>query len=669
MQRMGRDLSAYTVTKACHSLLTFESVRGEKLLQTTDPGFEAFSPLHARCMSPYLTKRDLSSSYQESQTSNQTKADSTLRIYGFRLDDRNCVKTELDSNDTILVQNVETLSPRLIWANSPKAQDALRSFREGRDKPGGPKWVLLKYNPMAPFDDQDLARSVTPTLDDPYSQRHDTTLNSVSTIELVQAGFGSWDSCVAQIKGLDWQNTSESSFFLLYSDIDGTGHKPQASIAPTISFFPISIFALSPEGYMDDVVGSKTPESGNYVELNLYDVFWMFHELDSIIFEYSPIPMALFRQQAPIFKGEALHVMPIPEHQQMSSDCFVEDGVYEEWLAHDHDTSMEAFQTGKRRLQRKNMMPITPSSSLKDDIFLHLFEDIWAEVMPNFEAFLEVGETVKSRDIAAQQASGDGFSYIEHLLEAITIRPVPLQKRDLSARLKTTAPGDTTIIEQPSQYIRPDSARPMSGRTFQRPSSTRPSSARIPDHGVFSKHNAGSIVSKTLTSGLKRVSFGTKLTPLGLLPGVSNFSEGILGTSIGLVGSRGAGSNSTGWDLPRSGVSNLGKRLPPLRSSMMASIQEALNETLSGVTPSGATKPVTKKEEFLAGSLQTTGSRHVVFEATENLDQQKAVGSMSPRPYSARRQSSGGIRHKTMGSRPQTTMDESRVRKLDFECL
>ncbi|KAI8834309.1 hypothetical protein BC829DRAFT_71182 [Chytridium lagenaria] len=141
---------------------------------------------------------------------------------------------------------------------------------------------------------------------------------------------------------------------------------------------------------------------------------------------------------------------------------------------------------------------------------------------------------------------------------------------------------------------------------------------------------------------------GTRLSPLGLLSsGTSSFSESIFGTSIGLGPGR---QIQAGWENTRNthAAANiaLGKRLPPLRSNVIASFSEALG-----------TEPNTFATKMLSGS------RHVLFDTPEGAENLKNGRSTSPRPYSARRQNSGGVRAKTTftSSRPQTTTDETRI--------
>jgi hypothetical protein len=208
----------------------------------------------------------------------------------------------------------------------------------------------------------------------------------------------------------------------------------------------------------------------------------------------------------------------------------------------------------------------------------------------------------------------------------MTIRTIPLQKREWSARTRA-APIDyvepvssnaTTLISTPSTRSRPQSA--VSRSSISRPQSAL--TARIPISGIGNytrqHQNLTEIYHHPLTRGtsaamkpqnFKRNQSGLRLIPLSQ-PALLN--EMVYGTSIG---NNRFPSNSTTWDSqPTRPGTAIGKRLPPLR------------------TPHD--DPNIHNRSTTQQTYKIPANRHVIFDANSSDDTRISV----TRPYSARKQ-------------------------------
>ncbi|KAI8618356.1 hypothetical protein BC830DRAFT_951066 [Chytriomyces sp. MP71] len=143
-----------------------------------------------------------------------------------------------------------------------------------------------------------------------------------------------------------------------------------------------------------------------------------------------------------------------------------------------------------------------------------------------------------------------------------------------------------------------------------------------------------------------------RLTPLAAMPPLAqgsavsmNMNDVLFGTSFGISSSKPSLDNGR----PNTSIGVSSKRLPPIRMSMSVSMHDAM-EGLT-VTPGVASHHSPKNM-----------NRHVLFDAPETPEPSKLLRATSPRPFSAKRQPSGGFRKSQLSqSRPHTTMDESRL--------
>ncbi|KAJ3147848.1 hypothetical protein HDU86_007843 [Geranomyces michiganensis] len=267
-------------------------------------------------------------------------------------------------------------------------------------------------------------------------------------------------------------------------------------------------------------------------------------------------------------------IMPLLEVRRFMEEVFAFDGEVEEWFACDTETSDEAEDhkaIKTRSRQRRALPPVTPTASIKQDIVGHLFDDIWSEsryqmvtspsgrqqtalrIVPVTYACLvfflipradsatdeddEVGGLLGDQgklafdEILLRQfgEGGDG------LLSAMTIRPVSLQKRESSARIRSTI-SKTNV---------------------------RATGVRKTHLGPESRPN------KSWSNP------GMRLLPLPAVPGPGSMltlpnclNDMIYGTSIGIGPMKVAASHA--WESSRPSTSipasnSTSKRLPPIR--------------------------------------------------------------------------------------------------------
>ncbi|KAJ3067187.1 hypothetical protein HDU99_003601, partial [Rhizoclosmatium hyalinum] len=172
-----------------------------------------------------------------------------------------------------------------------------------------------------------------------------------------------------------------------------------------------------------------------------------------------------------------------------NEEIFASDGQVEEYFAHDDidDTTQEPHATFSPKRKRGCLPPVTPNASIRQDIMNHLFDDLWSEVIPHLQHLLKAFDAdsesstapspIPTRTAPATQkqqtksgttstrkntihgveltgfsnyfdedsesgsegessaGTSSGYEDTEKLLRAMTIRSVPLQRRESSARV------------------------------------------------------------------------------------------------------------------------------------------------------------------------------------------------------------------------------------------
>ncbi|KAJ3093666.1 hypothetical protein HK100_006494, partial [Physocladia obscura] len=404
-------------------------------------------------------------------------------------------------------------------------------------------------------------------------------------------------------------------------------------------------------------------------EITSFDVMFAFQTADWAIYEIHASLLYDFIQSSP--KSLNIHLI-CKESKIVSSNAneeiFAIDGEIEEYFALDDDLE-EDFEksspTYSRSFQRRGLPPITPNASIRQDIMSNVFDDIWSEVIPLFQPLLSKGcepSIANSKKQSQQQniltnsltnshqdvfdglnptkqpdsqlfevfgdpeASDDIFSANTQTLlsSAMTIKSLPLQRRDSSARVKTFSLENISTLESANNFgigissSRPSSAhratssrpnlnsttRPASGKNYElylcqqqqqqqanhnRSTNPNTSLSNASTGGITSSPSSSShIKTSPSRSAMKRGSTGMRLTPLssGVMPPIGNtnmqqaqgMNDVLFGTSIGVGNSGGGGNNgrpSTSYGERAVTGSTTAKRLPPIKMSAYP-IQEGM---------------------------------------------------------------------------------------------
>ncbi|KAI8834310.1 hypothetical protein BC829DRAFT_71030 [Chytridium lagenaria] len=175
---------------------------------------------------------------------------------------------------------------------------------------------------------------------------------------------------------------------------------------PYVCFIPFS----------SDVIESSA-------EINVYDVFWLFQDCDAIVYEFPSVNPSVYSQEFTTLDDlKPLYSIPCHDFTMESLEILAENGSVEEVFA--TDDLGDSFDKGLQQRGRRSML-LAPNESFREDINFLIFEDIWSEIIPIFEAFLsEAQDPFKSREMPIGDSSEEPFSATDSLLRAITIRPV-----------------------------------------------------------------------------------------------------------------------------------------------------------------------------------------------------------------------------------------------------
>lgn len=222
-------------------------------------------------------------------------------------------------------------------------------------------------------------------------------------------------------------------------------------------------------------------------------------------------------------------------------------------------------------------------NSIKEDLLHSIFDDLWAEVYLKFEdvvtrvstgillnltiliAFKDfpASKLIQKSTSAVPSSVGDDEEseeeYEYDLLSAITIRPIPLQKRDQSAKSRVLF--EQSQSPEPFVYERPTSAKPTLGFSGRRPVSAKP-------HEVYGASIRGPAKFSARQTH-RGHAMGLRLVPLSSniqAPNSHTLNESMYVTSMAKPNSH--------WE-PRPSTSyNLGKKLPPLRG-IISSLEQS----------------------------------------------------------------------------------------------
>ncbi|KAJ3299893.1 hypothetical protein HK104_006250 [Borealophlyctis nickersoniae] len=435
------------------------------------------------------------------------------------------------------------------WSDG-RTQDAIKVLKDMKEKDGKLKWYLFRYRTRPPASAGDSPgmdedeRSSTPTPDDPHGRRARTPTprsenrqtNRCCVVEVVASGTGNMDAMKKQIGAAGTKEANDHGLFVVMSietkqltslaggrNILGEPRMRRAGATTHGLIFidwdegpdsNIEVIDIETKAVLDTLEPTEVADAavsqrkGVGCRLNVYDVMMALGDVDCAVFEYQAPSMGSF-VKTPV-ENVILSLALVDDCAKPWSDSnfdevFEADGEIEEWFAHDNmgDDNIDDKDHIHYSHKRKGIPPVTPNASIRQDILGHVFDDVWSEIIPTFQPLMDSLANEFKRPGQAADGNNDlptaahehdfaddnvdAFLDNEDLLSAMTIRPVPLQKRESSARIRSTHDPSLAYVVEPYPTSRPTSARPTSARpTSGRAPSTRPTSARNLD--MFQHH-------------------------------------------------------------------------------------------------------------------------------------------------------------------------------------
>ncbi|KAJ3415202.1 hypothetical protein HDV05_005342 [Chytridiales sp. JEL 0842] len=368
-------------------------------------------------------------------------------------------------------------------------------------------------------------------------------------------------------------------------------------------------------------------DSGIFCKMDVYDVMHVLKDANFSYYEVEYPGLHWFLEGSATVTPDLVLEASSSSVNELGEEVFAAHGEAEEWFAHDdRDETTRDTETRNHSYKRRGLPPVTPCASIRQDIMGHLFDDLWSEIIPGFQPILdsmqsgnqptEQTELVKlslNADEDLEEAEILPLDADHLLLSAMTIRPVPLQKRESSARVRTSI-SKSHDIRALLNFIPPRLGAPRVSthyfrsayiRTKQRAYATtsdQSESCKIAECNAF--ESSGKELETQLAAALPS-------TPMNdMVYGTREMSRP--STSVGVAS----------------------KRLPPIKFST------ATYEHIESPAPALISKP---------------GARHVLFDTPDTVDFVKLNRSTSPRPFSARRNPSGGLRGRphALSARPQ----------------
>ncbi|KAJ3333881.1 hypothetical protein HDU76_001797 [Blyttiomyces sp. JEL0837] len=496
------------------------------------------------------------------------------------------------------------------WSDQ-RTQEALKGLKDVKDKGLKSRCQQDRLGLSGQNAEFEENRAVTPTQEDPHSRRSQQA-PSKFVVEMVTGGTGGFESIRMQL-GNSIPKESQT-FLLVFTETSqlkiasdesrGDSGSPfgMGSELPTYSL----LFAPFPSPLDNDIItieeideddrlsecsentgqDPKSQNSSMLYGINSFDVMQQFQDCDVAVIEVSPKSLSKTLQSGKLDSSSLSLVndVEIPSRSKYGEEIFAQNGEIEEWMAHDDSADdLDGAHGTTTAYRRRGLPPVSPRASIRQDIMSHLFDDVWSEITPSFQPLLDnfIHGASQGMDPEPQMKSNyaildadtdeEDSSLIdsEGLLSAMTIRPVPLQKRESSAKVRSSF---DSIPSEMLQGSRPASARPLSGKV----SITRPTSARNLE-SLQQQHSSQSMTRLQSAAGIrsnarnwKRNNPGMRLLPLAALPannGPSTLTDVILGTSIGLSSNKTGAGSSTSWETsrPSTSVASSTKRLPPIR--------------------------------------------------------------------------------------------------------
>ncbi|KAJ3259185.1 High affinity cAMP-specific and IBMX-insensitive 3',5'-cyclic phosphodiesterase 9A [Boothiomyces macroporosus] len=582
--------------------LLFPHIRvcGIQMIPTKDSGYEIMSMQDARSSSPYFFL-----------PAKPNDPHVIMQIQGHHIDSK-CIRTAED----LISENDENSSSEWNLTSTIDWSDTVvREFIPRIQEFNVARWGVFKL--LVEEDVHD--RSSTPTPDHPHQEPRYENAKRYN-VRLIKEGTG---DIIAMRKTLESLAVYHSSNDLFALQSDQIGKSRNNSII--MHTWKSSNFPNQMNLHQITFDSQNSTFSFDF-KLGLVDIMIQLKGLNVIEYQ-SPSFQKFFSKNQVDISHE------IERRRSCLNAVEIVDGSVDEFFAFDS----------------KVMDPKRPYSadsgnmvleSMKKDLIHSIFDDLWSEVYPKFQVLIDqfansIGKLTPDIVHSVSQTP-DNSSQIIHpyetpleedseddLLSAITIRPVPLQKRGSSSRVRSEISGiqplngGLTVLES-----RPTSAKPLQRPASARSNLSRPTSARPQDPTPL---RAQLNMSKSGNTW-KRGSTGFRLMPI-VAAGQGGMNDMIHVTSLPLNQQK---ASTTNWTPVPTQSQHLGKKLPPIKG-IMSSI-----------------------DSLDIPKIQ----KHVNFDPTlDPTEVQKSVPS--PRPFSARRQISSPFRTRTLPlSRPHTAISD-----------
>ncbi|KAI8902766.1 hypothetical protein BC833DRAFT_572446 [Globomyces pollinis-pini] len=605
-------------------------IRGVQLIPSKETGFQFISNnTDVRALSPYFRIPAV-----------ELENPDVLQIQGIKIPNEafNCDESLQKSSD---LKDVETngncFPTRKCVEWSDQSTNFFRKIERSPDKRLWGIFQVQKYEDVedrAPTPTPNIYgedRSTTPTPSNPYIDQSNLEKYHFH-IEFLKEGVGDVKSLQEATRIISSSVSSNEIFAI------SLNHQSQVDNQPAIMLHTWNSPSLVHENTLI-----------NTIDLNLN----IENERGENIISLADITDIFRNFQLNEVQSRSLESFISEDFQCTGAQTFTTDvlhGIVDEYFAFD-----AILPELTRPLSSESAAPDTSLDSLnaKKDLIHTIFDDLWSEVYPKFHPIVtKLADDIlqnKSQDMSSGSASPSCFEMVpddednmgSDLLSAITIRHIPLQKRESSAKFKTDTLGGLNMFQ--SENLIGATSRPTSGRVLpQRPASarstlSRPTSARPQEPNPL--RNQQNISKTTNANSWKRNASGFRLVPIVANQTNNNTNQNQTINEMMYVTSLPQKSAGQTWD-SRGGTNSqnqhLGKKLPPIRG-----IMTTLDPSVDG---------------------PPKAQRHVAFEPTfESVEIHRA--NPSPRPLSARRQISSALRSRNIPlSRPHTAISESRSR-------
>ncbi|KAJ2999076.1 hypothetical protein HDV02_003606 [Globomyces sp. JEL0801] len=492
-----------------------DRIRGVQLIPSKETGFQFISNnTDVRALSPYFRIPAV-----------ELENPDVLQIQGIKIPNEafNCDESLQKSSD---LKDVETngncFPTRKCVEWSDQSTNFFRKIERSPDKRLWGIFQVQKYEDVedrAPTPTPDIYgedRSTTPTPSNPYIDQSNLEKYHFH-IEFLKEGVGDVKSLQEATRIISSSVSSNEIFAI------SLNHQSQVDNQPAIMLHTWNSPSLVHENTLINTIdfnlNIENERGENIISLaDITDIFRNF-QLNEV-------------------QSRSLESFISEDFQCTGAQTFTTDvlhGIVDEYFAFD-----AILPELTRPLSSESAAPDTSLDSLnaKKDLIHTIFDDLWSEVYPKFHPIVtKLADGIilfdtkyqdilqnKSQDMSSGSASPSCFEMVpddednmgSDLLSAITIRHIPLQKRESSAKFKTDTLGGLNMFQ--SENLIGATSRPTSGRVLpQRPASarstlSRPTSARPQEPNPL--RNQQNISKTTNANSWKRNASGFRLVPI-----------------------------------------------------------------------------------------------------------------------------------------------------------